>query len=68
MNVDIYIGCVHLPSFKGQLGVFNLGILGDEITHKYPRAIGHINRDFPFSGVIRWARGAVGSLPNSPDQ
>ena len=27
--------------------VFNLGILGDEKTHKYPRAIGLILRDLP---------------------
>ena len=27
--------------------VFNLGILGDEKTHKYPRAIGLVLRDFP---------------------
>ena len=47
--------------FKGQLGVpltmypwyllDSLGILGDEKTHKYPRAIGLIFGDFPFSGV-----------------
>ena len=44
------------PRFKGQLGVpltvypwylsYSLGILGD-YTHKYPRVIGLIFRDFP---------------------
>ena len=28
--------------------VFDLGILGDEKTHRYPRVIGLINRDFPY--------------------
>ena len=39
---------------------FSDGILGDQKTHKYPRAIGLFCRDFPFSGVC-WGRGT--SLP-----
>ena len=41
-----------------------LGFLGIK-THQYPRDIGLINRDFPFSGSPRWARAT--SWPNSPD-
>ena len=33
--------------YHGIYGQFNLGILGDEITYKYPRVIGLIIRDFP---------------------
>ena len=50
-------------TIKGQLGVpltvypwyllCSLGILGDEKTHKFPRDIRLIVRDFTFSGV-RW--------------
>ena len=32
--------------------VFNLGILGDEKTHKYPRNIGRFYRDFPWRGAL----------------
>ena len=61
---------------KGQLGVppksvpmvfvvFNLGILGDEITHKYPRDIRRAyNPGFPMMGYV--GRGTA--LPKFTEQ
>ena len=68
MNIALYLYGSQYDSYfyQGTIGctpnsvpmvfiVFNLGILGDEKTHKYPLYIGLIDRDFPFG--VRWARG-----------
>ena len=66
-----YIPALTGPSLKGQFGVpltyvyplyllCFLGILGDEITHKYPRAKKGLYYGISHDGV-RWAQGT--SLP-----
>ena len=47
--------------------MFNLGILGGKKTSIPTSYRAYKHRDFPFSGVIRWARGPP-SLPNSPEK
>ena len=63
---------IRVVCIKGQLGVpltvypwcllSSLGILGDEKTHKYPRAIG-LFIGISYHDGVRWARGTSNELP-----